>query len=107
MLQDVAYHAVIREAGAGWDASRTLRAQEKWDEHADFMEALVANRFVVLGGPLEAGPKTLLIVSAESEQAIISRLAHDPWTPMDMLRIASIERWEILLGDLPRTATAP
>jgi hypothetical protein len=67
MMQDVAYYAVIREAGAGWDASRTLRAQEKWDEHADFMEALVEDGFVLLGGPLEDGPKTLLIVKAESE----------------------------------------
>ncbi len=97
MMQDVANYAVIREPGAGWDASRTLRAQEKWDEHADFMDALVDDGFVLLGGPLEDGPKTLLIVRAESEQAIISRLAHDPWTPMGLLRIATIERWEILL----------
>ncbi len=97
MMQDVANYAVIREPSAGWDASRTLGAQEKWDEHADFMDALVDDGFVLLGGPLEDGPKTLLIVRAESEQAIISRLAHDPWTPMGLLRIATIERWEILL----------
>ena len=95
------YYAVIREPGASWDASRTLREQEKWDEHADFMDALVNDGFVLLGGPLEGGPKTLLIVKAESEQAIISRLDHDPWTPMGLLRIGTIERWEILLDDWP------
>jgi len=97
----MAYYAVIREQGASWDASRTLREQENWDEHADFMDGLVDDGFVLLGGPLEGGPKTLLIVKAESEQAIISRLAHDPWTPMGLLRIATIERWEILLEDWP------
>ena len=97
----MAYYAVIREQGASWDASRTLREQEKWDEHADFMEALVEDGFVLLGGPLEGGPKTLLIIKAESEQAIISRLDHDPWTPMGLLRIGTIERWEILLDDWP------
>ena len=101
MSQDMTYYAVIREPGASWDASRTLREQEKWDEHAGFMDALVDDGFVLLGGPLEGGPKTLLIVKAESEQAIISRLAHDPWTPMGLLRIATIERWEILLDDWP------
>ena len=97
----MAYYAVIREQGASWDASRTLREQENWDEHADFMDGLVDDGFVLLGGPLEGGPKTLLIVKAESEQAIISRLAHDPWTPMGLLRIATIERWEVLLDDWP------
>ena len=95
------YYAVIREPGTSWDASRTLREQEKWDEHADFMDALVDDGFVLLGGPLEDGPKTLLIVKAESEQAIVSRLDHDPWTPMGLLRIATIERWEVLLDDWP------
>jgi len=101
MSQDMTYYAVIREPGASWDTSRTLREQEKWAGHADFMEALVDDGFVLLGGPLEGGPKTLLIVKAESEQAIISRLAHDPWTPMGLLRIGTIERWEILLDDRP------
>ena len=101
MSQVMTYYAVIREPGASWDASRTLREQEKWAEHAGFMEALVDDGFVLQGGPLEGGPKTLLIVKAESEQAIISRLADDPWTPMGMLRIATIERWEVLLDDWP------
>jgi len=101
MSQNMTYYAVIREPGASWDAARTLREQEKWDEHAGFMDALVTDGFVLLGGPLEGGPKTLLIVKAESEQAIISRLADDPWKPMGMLRIATIERWEVLLDDWP------
>ena len=37
-------------------------------------------------------------MAAESEQAIEARLADDPWTPMGLLRIARVERWEILLG---------
>jgi len=32
------------------------------------------------------------------KQEIDARLADDPWTPMGMLRIARVERWEILLG---------
>jgi uncharacterized protein YciI len=94
----VTRYAVIREGGPGWDDSRALREQDAWAEHAAFMDGLADEGFVVLGGPLEDGPKTLLIVEAESEEAIADRLADDPWTPMGLLRIASIERWQIFLG---------
>ncbi len=94
----VIYYAVTRERGESWDASLPMRKQEKWDEHAEFMDALVDDGFIVLGGPLYDGEKFLLIIDAESEQEIDARLAEDPWTPMGLLRIAKVERWEILLG---------
>jgi uncharacterized protein YciI len=72
--------------------------QEKWAEHAAFMNALAEDGFVVLGGPLGDGARILLIMDANSEEAIQTRLAADPWTPMGLLRIAKVERWEILLG---------
>ncbi|HEX9415910.1 MAG TPA: hypothetical protein VF895_04315 [Gaiellaceae bacterium] len=94
------YFAVMRESGEAWDDSRELTEQERWDEHAAFMNSLVDEGFVLLGGPVGGGPRTLLIVRADSEQAIHDRLDADPWTPMRMLRIASIEPWNILLGEV-------
>ncbi|SRR5581483_9285583 len=93
----VIYYAVTREQGNNWDARRSLREQEKWDEHARFMDALVEDGFILLGGPLDDGKNVLLIVNAESRQAIKARLAKDPWEPMGLLRTVKIERWEILL----------
>lgn len=98
----MAYFAVIREHGEGWDSSRGMREQEGWDEHATFMEGLVDDGFVVLGGPLGDG-RVLLVVDAEREEAIRERLATDPWTPMQLLSVASIEPWQILLGEPPKT----
>jgi hypothetical protein len=92
------YYAVIRERGENWDARLPMRQQEQWDEHAVFMNTLVDDSFVILGGPLGDGEKILLIIAAESEQEIAARLADDPWTPLGLLRIAKIERWEILLS---------
>ena len=47
----------------------------------------------ILSGPLDDGEeKFLLIIAAESEQAIEVRLAEDPWTPLRLLRTASVER---------------
>jgi uncharacterized protein YciI len=96
--RSVTYYAVTRERGENWDARLSMRQQEKWDEHAVFMNALVDHGFVVLGGPLDDGEKILLIIDAESEQEINARLADDPWTPMGLLHIAKVERWQILLG---------
>jgi uncharacterized protein YciI len=95
--EPVIYYAVTQERGENWDARRSMREQEHWEEHARFMDALVADGFVVLGGPLEDGVKVLLIIKAQSRQAIEARLADDPWTPMGVRRIAKVERWEILL----------
>jgi uncharacterized protein len=97
--QAITYYAVTRERGENWDARLSMRQQEKWDEHATFMDALADNGFVVLGGPLGDGEKTfLLIIDATSEQEIHARLAEDPWTPLGLLRTAKVERWQILLN---------
>ena len=98
-------HAVLIEHASGWDDARNLREQDGWDEHAAFMDALVDDRFVVLGGPLGDGPRVLLAVFAEDEEAIRARLAADPWHPT-MLRIASIEPWTILLDGRAARGTA-
>ena len=47
------------------------------------MNALAAERFVVLGGPLgedEEGEEVLLVIDAPSEAVIRTRLGADPWT---------------------------
>ena len=95
----VIYYAVVRERGENWNASLPMRQQDQWEKHASFMDALADDGFVILGGPLGDGEvKFLHIVAAESEQIIEARLADDPWTPLRLLRTASVERWEILLS---------
>jgi uncharacterized protein YciI len=90
---------VIREAGEGWDYSRSLREQDQWPEHAEFMDALTEAGVVVLGGPLGAGRphRALQIMDLPNAQDVHARLADDPWTSTDTLRTASIDPWEVLL----------
>ena len=61
--------AVINTRGPAYKRGEPMEAQDAWRPHADFMNALVADGFVLLGGPL-AEPDVLLIVRAESEDAI-------------------------------------
>jgi uncharacterized protein YciI len=74
-----------------------MRAQAQWDEHAAFMNALAAEGFVVLGGPLGPGEEILLIIDAASEDEVRSRLAADPWTGSGLLEITRVEPWTVLL----------
>ena len=91
------FFAVRVERGGPWDWSRGLREQDGFEEHARFMDALVDEGFIVLGGPLEGGREVLHAISASSEQAVRTRLAEDNWAQNGMLTIRSIEPWTVLL----------
>jgi uncharacterized protein YciI len=92
------YYLVTRAKGPAWDHSRRRREQAGWDEHAAFMDALVDDGLIVLGGPVGEGDgeDTLAVIDAESEAVIRERLAEDPW-PSEMLVIKSIEPWSVWL----------
>ena len=89
--------AVTNVNGPAWDPSRGRREQAGWDEHAAFMDALVDDGFVVLGGPIGDADRVLVVVEAAHPQEIEARLATDPWHRDGILRIDTIERWTIWL----------
>jgi len=68
------YMAVRRVRGLAWNASLPMRSQARWAEHAAFMNALAAEGFVVLGGPLGSGEEVLLVIDAVSEDAVSARI---------------------------------
>jgi uncharacterized protein YciI len=91
------YMAVRRVRGPVWDATLPMRAQAQWTEHATFMNALAAEGFIVLGGPLGSGEEILLIVDSGSEDDVRMRLAADPWSGSGLLTITRVEPWTVLL----------
>jgi hypothetical protein len=92
------FFAIIRSRGVGWDKARTLEEQDGWSVHADFMNALAKEGFIVLGGPLEDTPNVLLIARARNEAEIRARLAEDIWTAKDILTISRVAPWSLKLG---------
>ena len=89
--------AVTVLCGPGWDATRPRREQPGWTEHAAFMDGLVADGFVVLGGPIGDGEEVLLAVEAADVEEVADRLHADPWTPTGQLLIGEIRPWTIWL----------
>jgi uncharacterized protein YciI len=96
-------YAVLNTRGPGWNHSRSMEEHEGWRAHADFMNALVADGFIVLGGPLEGTRDVLLIVRAENEAEAERRLAPDVWMLNGFLERRWIAPWTLRLGALPTT----
>jgi hypothetical protein len=92
--------AVTLQRGGPWDWSRGLRDQDGFDEHAGFVDALVADGFILLGGPLEGEHEVLHVIDASAEEEVRSRLAQDNWHQNGMLIIASVQAWTVLLDGL-------
>jgi uncharacterized protein YciI len=86
----------LRRSGPQWDPSKQLEEQSDWPAHATFIDGLVDDGFIVLGGPLSDEHRVVHAVEAESEDAIRATLARDPWSETH-LRIDSIEPWTIRL----------
>lgn len=99
-------YLVTRVPGEAWVAGVPLRDQRDWGAHASFMETLQREGFVSLGGPLEREGVVVLVVGAHNEAEARRRLAADPWSTADLLRIDRVERWTVLLGDLPGRVAA-
>jgi uncharacterized protein YciI len=93
----VRYLAVTMVHGPAFDESRGLREQDAWDEHAVFMDELVEEGLIVMGGPLGDGHAALLIFDTDSEDEVRRRMAADPWEELDILRVGSVEPWQIWL----------
>jgi uncharacterized protein YciI len=93
----VANFAVVLVHGPGWDASRGIREQRGWNQHAQFMDALVADGFILLGGPVDDGQQTLHVVEADDESKVRARLAEDPWASHGLLEIGSVRPWTLWL----------
>ena len=90
------FFVVQRRSGPRYDTSKPLEEQADWPAHASFMDGLVDAGFVVLGGPLADEHRVVLVVSAESEDAVRDTLARDPWSGTHLL-VDSVDRWTIRL----------
>jgi uncharacterized protein YciI len=93
----VSFFVLTMVHGPRWDSSRSIREQEGWDQHAAFMDHLVAEKLVILGGPIGDGQRVMVVVEAVNEDEIKARFGEDPWAAMELLRIGLIEPWTVWL----------
>ena len=93
----MANFALVLIHGPAWDPSCGIREQRGWTEHATFMDGLVAEGFILLGGPVGDGQQTLHVVEAAEEPEVRQRLAADPWARAGLLEVGSVQPWALWL----------
>jgi uncharacterized protein YciI len=91
---------VESKAGPRRNLSIGTREQDYWDDHAAFIDALVDDGFIALGGPFPDEGGAVLVVRAESESEVRHRLESDPWYRNGILTLVAIHRWEIFIDEL-------
>jgi uncharacterized protein YciI len=90
------YIVVLRRIGPQWRPGAALEEQSGWQAHAAFMDALVDDGFVILGGPLADEERVALVVEAASEDAVRATFGRDPWSDTHLV-VDSIDWWTIRL----------
>ena len=84
-------------AGPDRDPSKGAREQPFWDDHAAFIDPLVDEGFILMGGPLVDEDGAMLIVNAEDENEVLEKLKKDPWFEKGILRLEAVKRWQIFI----------
>ena len=97
-VRRMAVFAVTVVYGPAWDPAAGRREQAGWDEHAAFMDRLVAEGTVILGGPVGGGTDVLLAVEAADEDELRAVFAADPWHADGTLAFGSIQPWTLWLA---------
>jgi uncharacterized protein len=87
----------ISSPGPNRDPSKATREQPLWDEHAAFIDQLVAEGFILMGGPLTDEGGAMLIVNADDEHEVREKLKNDPWFERGILKLESVKRWQIFI----------
>jgi hypothetical protein len=85
----------LRQAGPEFDHTKPLERQSGWNEHAAYMDGLVGDGHIVLGGTLPDG-RTAHAFQAESEEEVRAIWARDPWHESHLI-LESVEPWDIRL----------
>ncbi|HEX7106591.1 MAG TPA: YciI family protein [Acidothermaceae bacterium] len=91
------HFAVTLVHGSAWNRDQGIRQQAGWAEHADFMDGLVTDGFILLGGPIGDGEETLHCVAARDEAEVRQRLAADPWARAGFLEVGAVRPWALWL----------
>jgi uncharacterized protein YciI len=90
------FFVIERRRGPDWDPSAPLEGQSGWEKHAAFMDGLVDDGFIVLGGPLADQHRVVLAIEAASEDEVRATLARDPWHESHLV-VESVDPWTIRL----------
>ena len=90
-------------AGPTW-TSGPPEEQPGWDEHAAFVDELIANGTFVMGGPLADYSGSLNLLENVGEEEARALLACDPFVLNGVFELEDVRAWNIYVDELGRPA---
>ena len=91
------FFMVLSKAGLNRDLSKGSREQAFWDQHAEFIDGLVDDGFITLGGPFEDEGGAVIVVRAADEAEVRERIKTDPWYQNGLLELVSVKCWTVFI----------
>ncbi len=90
-------------AGPTW-TSGPPDEQPGWDEHAAFIDDLVARRTMVMGGPFADNSGSVILLENVGEQEARDLVARDPFVANGVFVLDDVRAWNVWVDELTRTA---
>jgi uncharacterized protein YciI len=94
---------VISHAGPNRNLDLGVREQEFWTDHEIFIDELIDEGVIRMGGPLPGVHGGLIVIDAESEDEVRRRIASDPWYREGILKLESIYEWDLYFTRIAAT----
>jgi uncharacterized protein YciI len=94
------FHVTLRRTGPEYNPELDVGEQTRFAEHAAYMNQLVEEGHIVLGGLLR-NLRTAHVMEAASEEEIRAIWARDPWYESHLV-LESVEPWDIRLDGRDR-----
>ena len=86
-------------AGPAWQ-SGTVREQPGWDEHAAFIDDVVARGVFVMGGPYADSSGSLSIWEGLSADEVRRIAAEDPFVANGVFVLEDVRDWTVFVDEL-------
>jgi uncharacterized protein YciI len=87
-------------AGPTWEPGGPVREQPGWDAHAAFVDALVEQGTLVMGGPYSDNSGTMMLLEGVDAAEAERILADDPFIENRVFLLDEIREWTIFVDEL-------
>jgi uncharacterized protein len=89
-------------AGPTW-VSGSVKEQPNWDEHAEFVDALIERGTFVMGGPFSDNSGTMILLEGIDADEAARILEEDPFMQNGVFELEEIREWTVFVDELTPT----
>ena len=90
---------VVWRAGPTW-TSGGVREQPGWDEHAEFIDALIEKGTFVMGGPFADNSGSLSLLEGVIVDEAKRIISEDPFVENGVFVLDDVRAWDVFVDEL-------